>query len=27
GGAVLPMVPGTWDTDGDGEVRAGGEKD
>ena len=27
GGAVLPMVPGTWDTDGDGEVGAGGEKD
>jgi hypothetical protein len=27
GGAVLPMVPGTWDTDCDGEVRAGGEKD
>ncbi len=27
GGAVLPMVPGTWNTDGDGEVGAGGDKD
>jgi PPE-repeat protein len=27
GGAVLPMVPGTWNTNGDGEVGAGGDKD
>jgi PPE-repeat protein len=25
-GAVLPMVPGTWNADPDGEVEAGGEK-
>ena len=27
GGAVLPMVPGTWKAERDGEVEAGGEHD
>ncbi|WP_293004496.1 PPE family protein [Mycobacterium sp.] len=27
GGAVLPMVPGTWNADQDGDVEAGGEHD
>jgi hypothetical protein len=27
GGAVLPMVPGTWNGHQDGKVEAGGEDD